>query len=42
MGLEVPLALLGLLGVVIPLVVHRMRRRELPRVVLPTFVLLSK
>ena len=42
MGLETPLALLGLLGIVIPLVVHRMRNRELPRVVLPTFALLSR
>jgi hypothetical protein len=42
MGLEAPLALLGLLGVLIPLVVHRMRNRELPHVVLPTFLLLSR
>jgi hypothetical protein len=42
MGLETPLALLALLGIVIPLVVHRMRNRELPRVVLPTFALLSR
>jgi len=42
MGLETPLALLGLLAVVIPLVVHRMRNRELPHVVLPTFALLSR
>lgn len=42
MGLEAPLALLGLLGVLVPLLVHRMRKRELPRVRLPTFALLSK
>jgi hypothetical protein len=42
MGLELPLALLGLLGVLIPLLAHRMRRRELQRVVLPTFALLSR
>jgi len=42
MGIETPLALLGVLGVVIPLLVHRMRNRELPRVVLPTFALLSR
>jgi hypothetical protein len=42
MGLEAPLALLGLLGVVLPLILHRMRKRELPRVVLPTFALLTR
>jgi Ca-activated chloride channel family protein len=42
MGLELPLALLGLAGVLIPLLAHRMRRRELQRVVLPTFALLSR
>lgn len=42
MGLETPLALLGLLGALIPLLAHRMRNRELPRVVLPTFALLSR
>jgi hypothetical protein len=42
MGLELPLALLGLLGVLIPVLAHRMRRRELQRVVLPTFALLSR
>ena len=39
MVLEAPLALLGLLGVLIPLLLHRMRNRELPHVVLPTFAL---
>jgi len=42
MGLETPLALLGLLGVLIPLLLHRMRNRELPHVVLPTFALLTR
>ena len=42
MGIETPLALLGLLGVLIPLVLHRMRNRELPHVVLPTFALLTR
>ena len=42
MGLEAPLALLGLLGVLLPLILHRMRKRELPRVVLPTFALLTR
>jgi hypothetical protein len=42
MGLEAPLALLGLLGVLIPLLLHRMRNRELPHVVLPTFALLTR
>lgn len=42
MGLETPLALLGLLGVLVPLILHRMRKRELPRVVLPTFALLTR
>jgi hypothetical protein len=42
MGLEAPLALLGLLGVLVPLILHRMRKRELPRVVLPTFALLTR
>lgn len=42
MGIETPLALLGLLGALIPLLAHRMRNRELPRVVLPTFALLSR
>jgi len=42
MGVETPLALLGMLGVLIPLLVHRMRNRELPHLVLPTFALLSR
>ncbi|HET8932535.1 MAG TPA: BatA domain-containing protein, partial [Polyangiales bacterium] len=42
MGLEAPLALLGLLGVLLPLILHRMRKRELPHVVLPTFALLTR
>jgi len=42
MGLEAPLALLGLLGVLLPLILHRMKKRELPRVVLPTFALLTR
>ena len=42
MGLETPLALLGLLAVLLPLLLHRMRKRELPRVELPTFALLTR
>jgi hypothetical protein len=42
MGLETPLALLGLFAALLPLLAHRMRQRELPRVVLPTFILLSR
>jgi hypothetical protein len=42
MGLETPLALLGLLSVLIPVLAHRMRNRELPHVILPTFALLTK
>lgn len=42
MGLEAPLALLGLLGVILPVILHRMRKRELPHVVLPTFALLTR
>jgi antitoxin (DNA-binding transcriptional repressor) of toxin-antitoxin stability system len=42
MGLETPLALLGLLSVLLPILAHRMRNRELPRVLLPTFALLSR
>jgi hypothetical protein len=42
MGIETPLALLGLLSVLIPVLAHRMRNRELPHVVLPTFALLTR
>jgi antitoxin (DNA-binding transcriptional repressor) of toxin-antitoxin stability system len=42
MGLEAPLALLGLLAALIPILVHRMRNRELPAVVLPTYALLLR
>ncbi|HKU42803.1 MAG TPA: VWA domain-containing protein, partial [Polyangiales bacterium] len=42
MGLEAPLALLGLLAAVLPVLIHRMRKRELPRLVLPTFALLAR
>jgi hypothetical protein len=42
MGLEAPLALLGLLSVLVPVILHRMRKRELPHVVLPTFALLTR
>ncbi len=42
MGLEAPLALLGLLAALLPVLAHRMRQRELPRVVLPTFALLLR
>jgi len=40
MGLETPLALLGLLAAVLPWLLHRIRRRDLVPVVLPTFALL--
>ncbi len=42
MGLEAPLVLLGLLTAVLPVLIHRMRKRELPRLVLPTFALLAR
>ncbi len=42
MGFEAPLALLGLLAASIPFFVHRMRKRELPRIVLPTFALVAR
>lgn len=42
MGFELPLALLGLLAAALPLLAHRMRKRELPRVVLPTFALVAR
>jgi hypothetical protein len=42
MGLEVPLALLGMLGAILPWLAHRIRRRDLTPVPLPTFALLRK
>jgi hypothetical protein len=42
MGLETPLALLGLLAAALPWLAHRMRRRDLEPVALPTFALLQK
>ncbi|MFT3922697.1 MAG: VWA domain-containing protein [Myxococcales bacterium] len=42
MGVGLPLALLALLGVGIPLWLHRVRRRTLREVALPTIALLSK
>ena len=42
MGLEAPLVLLGLLAAALPVLIHRMRKRELPRLVLPTFALLAR
>jgi hypothetical protein len=41
-GLEAPLALLGLLTAAIPFLVHRLRRTDPRRRVLPTFALLQK
>jgi hypothetical protein len=40
MGLEAPLALLGLLAAALPWLAHRIRRRDLTPVPLPTFALL--
>lgn len=40
MGLEAPLALLGLLAAALPWLAHRIRRRDLRPVPLPTFALL--
>jgi hypothetical protein len=40
MGLEAPLALLGLLAAALPWLAHRIRRRDLQPVPLPTFALL--
>jgi len=40
MGLEAPLALLGLLAAALPWLAHRIRRRDLQPVALPTFALL--
>lgn len=42
MGLEAPLALLGLLAAGIPFLVHRLRRTDPLRRVLPTFALLER
>ena len=42
MGLETPLALLGLLAAALPWIAHRIRRRDLEPVPLPTFALLRK
>jgi len=42
MGLGVPLALLGLLAGLLPLLAHRVRRHDLPRSTLPTTRLLEK
>lgn len=41
MGLGAPLALLGLLAAGIPVLLHRIRRRDLPRRKLPTIALLK-
>ncbi|MDH5676472.1 MAG: VWA domain-containing protein [Myxococcales bacterium] len=40
MGLETPLALLGLLAAGLPLLLHRIRRRDLRPIALPTFAFL--
>ena len=42
MGLETPLALLGLAAAVLPWLAHRIRRRDLSPRDLPTFALLRK
>lgn len=42
MGLEAPLALLGLLAGLLPLIAHRVRRRDLPHRSLPTTRLLQR
>lgn len=42
MGLETPLALLGLAAALLPWLAHRIRRRDLVPVALPTFVLLQQ
>jgi hypothetical protein len=42
MGLETPLALLGLLALALPWLAHRIRRRDLAPVPLPTFALLRQ
>ena len=42
MGLALPLALLGLLGIGIPLWIHRVRKRSLRELALPTLALLER
>lgn len=42
MGLEAPLALLGLAGALLPLLAHRIRRRDLVPIPLPTMALLLR
>ena len=42
MGLALPLALLGILGVGLPLWIHRVRRRTLKELALPTLILLQR
>ncbi|RLB51241.1 MAG: hypothetical protein DRJ42_17225 [Deltaproteobacteria bacterium] len=42
MGFATPLMLLGLLAAAVPVAAHLMRRRDLPRVELPTVALLSR
>jgi hypothetical protein len=42
MGVALPLALLGLLGVSLPLWIHRVRRRTLRELALPTIALLQR
>lgn len=42
MGLELPLALLGLLAGVLPWLAHRIRRRDMPVVALPTLSFLKQ
>src|SRR5688500_20412176 len=42
MGFEAPLALLGIAAAAIPVIVHLMRRRDLPRIDLPTVALLRR
>ena len=42
MGFEIPLALLGALGAVIPIAAHLLKSRDLPTVALPTIVLLRR
>jgi len=41
-GLEAPLALLGALAVGIPILAHLVRRRDLPKIALPTIALLRR
>lgn len=42
MGFGLPLALLGLVAIGVPIAIHLMRNRDLPRVVLPTVALLGR